>query len=156
MYKINQWTLTICAVSIISGILLYIIPKSNQKNLFKVIVSTILVYSVIHPLIGSKGIDFRIDDFLSDNYQVSENLDNYALNSMLSSAEKAIEELLEAEATENKISCNFKCECIIENNEIAIKKILVKSFLTDSEKDLIIDIITEFAFDESVVTFEGE
>ena len=82
MDKIRQWTLAVSTISMISGILLFIVPKSTQKNCFKVIVSIILIYSVIHPLIGSKGIDFNISDFLSDNYHASENLDNYTLNSM--------------------------------------------------------------------------
>lgn len=156
MDKISKWTLTISAVSIMSGILLFIVPKSSQKNYFKVIVSIILIYSVMQPIIGSKGIDFNVGDFLSDNYQVSENLDKYALNSMTRSAEKAIEDLLETSAFEQKLTCTFKCECAVVNNEIVVKIISVRSLSENYDKDTAIDIVTDFGFDESVIIFEGE
>ena len=60
MDKINNWALTVSAVSVISGLLLYIVPKSSQKKYFRVIVTIILVYASFLPFVSAEGIDFNI------------------------------------------------------------------------------------------------
>ena len=94
MNEIRQWVLTISAVSIISGILISLVPKSSHKNLYKTITGLVLVYTFFQPFIDSKDIDFNINDYLFYNYSVSENADKYAQASIIRSAEKAIEEIL--------------------------------------------------------------
>lgn len=156
MDKIKQWTLTVSAISIISGILLSLLPKSMNKSYFKVIASIIIIYAVLQPFIGSNSIDFKIDDFLKDNYQVSENLDKYAISSMISSAERAIEDLYSEKAESYGIDLTFECECIIKNDEIAVKKITVYPIPDSNEIELIEEWSETFGFDKSIVIFEGE
>lgn len=156
MDKIRQWTLTVSAVSIVSGLLLSIIPKSSQKSFFKVVASVIMLHTILLPVINSKGIDFDLENFLSDNYQVSENLDKYALRSMIHSAEKAIEDLLYSKTKELGIDCRFECECEIRNEEIAVTEIIVYSPDEAEQKLEIQNLINDFGFDESYIVFEGE
>ena len=74
MKDIKQWAIMISAVSIISGVLISILPKSSHKNLFKTITGILLLYSAITPILGAGGIDFNIKEYLDDNYAVSEAL----------------------------------------------------------------------------------
>lgn len=156
MDKIRQWTLTVSAVSVISGVLLSLLPEKMNKSYFKVVTSIILIYAIVQPLTGSYGYGFNANDYLKDNYQVSEDLDKYAVNSIISSAEKAIENLYSDKAEENGLNINFDCECNITNNEITVEKI--KAYPTDnSEERRLVEAWTEeFGFDKSIVVFEGE
>lgn len=156
MNKIRQWSLIVSAVSVISGLLLSVIPKSSQKSFFKVIVTVVLIYAVLQPAVNSKGIDFRINDFLSDNYQISENLDKYALSSMIRSAEKAIEDLLENKAEEQNLNCRFKCDCEMINDEIVIKQIIVYSSQDTEVLFSISEMISGLGIDKSYIVFKGE
>lgn len=156
MNEIRQWVLTISAVSIISGILISLVPKSSYKNLYKTIIGLVLVYTFLQPFIDSKDIDFNINDYLFDNYSVSENADKYAQASIIRSAEKAIEEILIEESEALKIECTFKCSCKIKNEEIIVEQISVK-FKTDKEDKKSIEELTEkLGFDKTVLVFEGE
>ncbi len=156
MNEIRQWTLTVSAVSIMSGILNCLLPKSMQKNIFKVVAGIVIIYAFLEPLTGVNRLDFKVNDFLKDNYQVSENIDKYAVNSMINSAEKAIEDLLFEKAEENNIDCKFECKCILTENQIIVSQITVSPRLSQNEKTLIESWSESYGFDKSIIIFEGE
>ena len=91
MDEVKKWAITISGVSILSGIISSLLPEDSYKKLFRFIAGVFLLYAVLQPLFGRNSIDFNIGDYLSDNYEVSDNIDKYAKSAMLSSAEKAIE-----------------------------------------------------------------
>ena len=156
MNEIRQWVLTISAVSIISGILISLVPKSSYKNLYKTITGLVLVYTFLQPFIDSKDIDFNINDYLFDNYSVSENADKYAQASIIRSAEKAIEEILIEESEALEIECSFKCSCKIKGEELIVEQISVKSKSYKLDKNSIEELAEKFGFDKTVLVFEGE
>ena len=156
MEKVRQWTLIVSAVSVMSGILTSVLPKNMHKNYFKVISGIIIIYAVLQPLTGTNGIDFKMNDFLSDNYQVSNELDKYAVSAMVNSAEKAIEDILNEKAKEMSIECKFKCECYIRNDQMEVRKISVNPNVNPTEKKLIEDLCEDYGFNNSVVFFAGE
>lgn len=156
MDKIKQWTLTISAVSIISGIIYAVLPRDTNKNFFKAIVSIIIIYTALQPLIGTKSIDFRISDYLKDNYQVSESIDKYALSAMINSAEKAIEDLLAEKSQVLEMSVDFRCRCYEENNEIMVEEISVSSETGEYDYEKIENLIESLGFDKGVIVYEGE
>ena len=156
MDEIKQWVLTISAVSIVSGVLISVLPKSSHKNLFKTITGIVLIYSAITPILGADGIDFNIEDYLVDNYSVSENIDKYALSSVVDSAEKAIEDIMLREAANNNIECRFSCGCVIENDKILPNKIIVTPKPSEDDMNKIILIAENLGFDKNAISFEGE
>ena len=156
MSKTTQWALTVSAVSIVSGILTYLLPKSSQKNFFKVLTGIIFIYAVFQPLTGNKDIDFKIDNYLSENYSVSENFDKYALDSVVRSAEKAIEDLLNLKAEEKNINCVFRCECSVKSEEIYVKNLYATYSGDQSMKEHIYKIVSDIGLSESVIVFEGD
>ncbi len=156
MNDMRQWTLILSSILILSGLLLALLPQSTHKNIFKVIISILLVYASLLPFIGSRGIDFRISDFVKDNYQVSENMDKYALSAMVRSAEKAIENILTEKAESENLKLDFKCYCEIANDEIEIKKISVSPTPDKTAINTLENIIVSLGFETSVLCFEGE
>ena len=156
MDKIRQWTLTLSAISIISGLILVILPQGTNKKLFKVIVSVIMIYAALQPIIGMEGIDFNIGDYLKDNYRVSENIDKYALSAMINSAEKAIENLLAEKAEEMNLNFTFSCVCSEADGEISVEKIIVSPKADENEKEIIESIIESLGFDKSIIIYEVE
>ena len=156
MDKIKQWSVAVSSVAIISGLLISVLPDNMHKKTFKLITSVILIYAFMLPVIGTNDIDFNIDRFLKDNYRVSENIDKYAMSSVISSAEKAIENLLSAGADEENISCRFECECILKDGQISVKRINVVSFVTEKEKAIIYNLAESLGLGKSIVDFTGE
>ena len=156
MDKIKQWCLTISAISILSGVLVSLLPESGHKNLFKTVVGIIMIYAVILPLTDGKGVDFNIEEFIVDNYSVSEDIDKYALSSMVDSAEKAIENLLSEEAEKSGIDCKFKCRCIVKDNKIEVEEISVTTDINENEIMVIENISESMGFSKDKIIFEGE
>ena len=151
---IRQWTIVISSVTIISGVLISLLPENSHKNLYKTIVGIVLLYAFIQPFTGGYNIDFKVIDYISDNYKVSENIDKYALSSMINSAENSIEKLLAQEATNKSIECTFTCKCAVENEQIVVKKIIIENLQPQSHQT-IIDIAETFGFSGNIIEFAG-
>lgn len=156
MDKIKQWTLTLSAISIISGLILVILPQDTNKKLFKVIVSVVMIYAALQPIISMKGIDLNIGDYLKDNYQVSENIDKYALSAMINSAEKAIENLLAEKSEELNLKFTFSCVCSETDGEISVEEIIIFPKADENEKEILESIIESLGFDKSIIIYEVE
>ncbi len=156
MGTIKQWVITVSTVSIISGILISVLPKSTQKTLFKSIVSVLMIYAFLLPIVKAQKIKFNIDDYLSDNYRISNDANEYALLSIVSSAEKAIENLLDEEAEKQKINCKFICKCEVTDDAITVKKLTVKPEQNKFDVKKIYEIADSFGINTEVIVFEGE
>lgn len=156
MDTIRQWVITVSVVSVISGVLMSLLPKSNNKNLFRSIAGVIMIYTFLQPLIGTQSLKINISDYLSDNYSISESIDEYADLSIISSAEKAIENLLTQEAEKLKISCSFTCRCKVENEKIHINSITVKPKPDENSIKKIYEIADSLAIERNAIVFEGE
>ena len=156
MSDIKQWAVNLSVISILSGLLLALLPQSTHKKVFKVVVSILLIYASVLPFIGSKSIDFNLSDYMKDNYQVSENTDKYALSAMVRSAEKAIENILTEKAESKNLNMKFKCRCEIVGDEIEIKKIFVSPMPDTPTIEKLENIIVSMGFEASVLYFEGE
>lgn len=156
MDSIKKWTLLISAVAVISGILLSVLPEGKLKGAYKALTGVILLYAFLYPMLSGNTIDFDVADFLSDNYEISENIDKYALSAVISSAEKAIKELLEGEIKKNNINCEIKVQCSEENGEILIDSLCFTGTLAKEEKTQVINIAKSLGFREDAIIFIGE
>lgn len=154
MDKIGDWALTVSVVSIISGLLPALLPKDYKKRIYRVFTCIMLLYAIIQPFVGSDGVDFDIESYLKDNYSVSNNIDTYANSPVISSAEKAIEELLSDECSKRNFDCVSDCRCKIINNEIVLETITVKN--VSENKEAVCEIIESLGFSRDKIVFEGE
>ena len=156
MDNIKQWVVTLSAISIISGVLISLLPKSSHKTLYKSLTAIIMVYAVLQPLTYTKKLQLNIDDYLYENYSISNSLDDYAISSVVDSAETAIENLFIEEAEKLEIDCNFQCSCEEKNNEITVTKLTVTPKLTPEDKEEIYNIAKSLGVNTEVIVFEGE
>lgn len=156
MEKIRQWTIMVSSVAVVSGVLVALLPKSSHKNLYKVMVSIVMTYALLLPLTETYDFEFNISDYLHDNYAVSENIDKYAQNTLLGSAEKTINGILVDEATKVDISCEFITECELIDSNVEVIRITVKNVADQNEKSKIFEMIVALGFDEKIIVFAGE
>ena len=156
MDKNKNWIITISMVAIISGIIESLLPDKKYKKLFRFISCTVLLYVFLQPIIGNNSINFHIEDYLSDNYEVSENIDKLAQNAMTDSAEKAIEDMFTDFAEENNIEFKVRCKCTVIDNEIKIDNIFVTDCAPTESVDMIINFAINSGFDKNQLIFQGE
>lgn len=156
MDKVKQWSLMISAVCIFSGVLLSLLPNSKLKPAYKTLTGILLIYVFLYPLIDSKTLYINIDDYIRDNYQVSENIDKYALSSMIHSAETAIEKFLEESLYKSGIICDVSVKCNSSNDEIVIERIEISGITAAESKQQIIAIALELGFKTDLICFSGE
>ena len=156
MDNIKQWVVTLSAISIISGVLISLLPKSSHKTLYKSLSAIIMVYAVLQPLTYTKKLQLNIDDYLYENYSISNSLDDYAISSVVDSAETAIENLFIEEAEKLEIDCNFQCSCEEKNNKITVTKLTVTPKLTPEDIEEIYNIAKSLGVNTEVIVFEGE
>lgn len=147
--------MVISAVSVLSGVLLSVVPTGKLKIAYKSLISVILVYTFLLGVIEFNSIDFNAEEYIKDNYKVSENLDRYAIDSMISSAEKAIEGLLDDYAEKSDIECMFKVVCAEEDGNIVVNEISV-SDCTEADASKIYDLITALGFEKNIISISGE
>ena len=150
MDEVKKWAVTVSAVSIISGVVASLLPDDSYKNLFRFIAGIILVYAVLQPLIGKNSIEFDINEYIKENYEVSEDIDKYAQNAMLDSAEKAIENLLSDFAEKNNTDLKINCKCEVQEGNIVINEIRVADCVPEENLGIIKQFAIESGFDESV------
>lgn len=155
MESVKKWTLLISAVAVVSGILLSVLPEGKLKKAYKTLTGVILVYAFFYPVVSGYYVDFSVKDFLSDNYEISENIDKYALSAVISSAQKAIRELLEDELQKKNIHSSITVECGESEGEIKIISVSFSDLLTKEEKNEVIDICINFGIDEDIIKFIG-
>ena len=156
MDTVRQWAITVSAVSIICGVLTSLLPKSSHKTLYKTIASILMVYTFLQPMMHGEDFEFSINDYLSENYSVSNNIDEYALSSVVNSAEKAIENLFIQEAEKINIDCSFRCVCQAINNKISVSKLIVTSNDNTDISNEIYKIANLLEINSEVIIFEGE
>lgn len=156
MEKIKQWAILVSAVSIVSGVLISLLPKGKLKAAYKSFVGVIMVYALLSPIFGTKGLDFSVDEYLSNNYEVSENIDNYALSSMISSAEKAIVDILKDELSEKNIIADVEAKCVLENDEIKLESIVFYGEFSENHKEVIMSLSEKLGFEKQTISFTGE
>ena len=152
----KSWIVTISMISIISGIIESLLPDRKYKKLFRFVAATVLLYVFLQPVMGNKIINFNINDYLSDNYEVSESIDKFAQNAIVDSAEKAIEDMFLDFAGDNSITCKVKCKCSVVDNKIMVDNIYVSDCATKESEELIIDFAFNSGFDKSQLIFQGE
>lgn len=156
MEEIKKWTLLISAVAVISGVLLSVLPEGKLKKAYKTLTGVILVYAFLYPLVSGHYIGFTMNEFLSDNYEISENIDKYALSAIISSAQKAIKELIESELEKKSIESKVTVQCTESGGEIKVTSVSFLDDLSDTIKSKVIDICLSFGIDKDIIKFTGE
>lgn len=151
----KSWIISISLVSIINGIIESFLPDGKYKKMFRFSVGIILLYVIIQPLTGINAVNFSIDNYLSDNYEISENIDIYAQKAIVSSAEKAIEDMFIDFARDHNINYKVKCICSVSEDQISIDKIYITDYKPADAYKTILTFAVSSGIDKNKLIFKG-
>lgn len=156
MKDIKQWCNVICIVAILSGVFITLIPENKLKQLYKFIVSGLIIYAVIIPFNSGADFDFKIEDYILQNEELKIQYKEKSYNVIMQSLEEALETEIKNTALCNgyNLSCKVKC-CVMDDNYY-IDKIILIGYLTDADKEELENLLSTFKTKQTVIVFEGE
>lgn len=153
----KSWIITICVVSVVSGILSCVMPRSSAKKAFQYVCSVVLVYAVLYPFISGS---FEFPDlekiFGSDkadtSYEFSSKSEEVYLiaaqSGCISAAENVLKEI-------NIAYDEVTAHCVTDDGEIILKKISVFGSYSQEQKEQIKKALYKTFPEKTVIEFEG-
>ncbi|MFI3142141.1 MAG: hypothetical protein R3Y27_07555 [Clostridia bacterium] len=132
----------ICLVSILSGVLLSIIPKSKMKSAFNMLCISILIYTIVFPLSSYDLTSLDFDSLLSINTELEQDYEEQNERLTIQTSETIIEETIKEQLSENKIEFDeVQVICVYEDENLVIDDINVIGDFTEQESEIISEII---------------
>ena len=148
MDTLKQWCITVSAVSIISGILMYLVPKSSSKSAYRVLISILLLYVLITPFGKLHKIDYDISKIIPDK----ENTVTDAHEGELYIAQKTYERYIESQLED--IEC--ECICSYSQGELVLQSITIITFVSDEQRVVIFQKLENVGDENTTVLFRGD
>ncbi len=158
MSGINMWCKLVVYVSMISAIVMLIIPENSLKKVFQTLMTVILIFSLMHPLSNNDGIYVNFNDFftLQDKNEIKNELANYKnmpiVNSVQSETEKYLNEKMKSSGVD--AVCNVVCS--VKDNTVYVDKVTVETHIDEGDKKHILTVIREICTNESEIIINGE
>lgn len=153
MGQINDWIISIAVVSIAAGVITCIIPKSKLKKTYCILISVLMLYTVMLPIIRNNKIKFDIDAVFDIDGEVSLNLNEKNESVMIASAQTGIENAIVRLFSENSIQYEkIDVKCKIENEGIKNQSVSV-SGNREADEEAIVNIIRQCVGNEATIKF---
>lgn len=153
MELIDSWCKTVCVVTIISAVIVSVIPHNKLSSSIKVLTAVILIYSVILPLTQIKAGDYKLDFSVSspDN----EFIENLATSDLIRCAQNELKK--EAESILKKYNEESECTVAIsaEEGEAVIESIEITGLFSSDEQKLIKEELCTAFGNEINIKFSG-
>lgn len=158
MEKINSWCRIIALISLLSSVLLLVVPESRIKKAFKTLLSFILIYAFISPL-SNIDADFSfVDNYLSGVSSDSQEkiINDYQYYPVIQAGEAELE--IYFNDIISKCGAQGKCEviCNYEEERILIKEVIIHGLIGEKERNLITDEVRKVGDEETIISFSGE
>lgn len=156
MNDVKQWCMLISAVSIVSGIIMSIIPESKLKKVYNCLVTVLLVYVFILPLIKEEKYDFDFKSYLKQNEEVSKEFSDKSFLPAESVINSEIGESIERRLKENGFDADCTVKCTVGQNNFSVDKITVLIADDFSKNEIINDILKEYTTALTKIEFVGD
>ncbi len=158
MEKISLWCKSIALVSVISSLIMFVVPEGSCKKAFRTLFSFIMIYTVVSPLIGQKPDFSFIKDYseYKTEYNISDTSEKYDYNPLVSAAESETEKYFASLLDE--IGSEGYCEVTYDLESEKLKICEIRFFdVTDYEHKSFLKKETEKIFhDDVIILFSGE
>ncbi len=154
MKNIENWSKAICMVTIISGVIVSVIPKNKLSSAYKTLVAILLLYLFINPI--SSLID-DISSFSINSASYNEQqIYSIADTQVIDSGEIALSEKIESLLSENGYETS--CDAVLTEveDQVYSADIVIYGKFTEPEQADIIKIISEEVDTEIHISFSGE
>lgn len=151
MDKLQLWCKGFSAVTIISGVLLALLPSGKLTSSFKTLTAIILTVMFVSPLVDIKNTDLYALNIFDDK-KLSEVSDEVNCNQYLF-AERTVEN--EIDKLLNNSGLNISCDVIISDTDknFLIEKIIINGKYDETEKSLIENKINELFKEKMNIEF---
>lgn len=154
--ELNQWCNLIAIVSVISAVLLLIIPHSKTKKSFEALLTLILVMSMISPF-AQDGFNLNIlsaDINKLDDKEIIKNAE--ALNPLLYVVETESSSYIEKACSDAGFDCKCVVKCKYVDGNLIIAQVNLNGKLNKNEKSTAEEIILSICNRETVIIFEDD
>ncbi len=152
---IKNWASIICIVAIVSGIFVVIIPESKIKKVYRVMVTSFLLYAFLLPFINKNYVSFDFSEFLNTNERLKEEYNEESYDIFEESAKKVLENEIETKLKNSGVNVKVKVECTVEEENFSVEKITVICDMTEQSIGAITEMLDEFKTENTRVVFEG-
>ena len=156
MSDVKQWCVLISTTAIISGVLLSVIPSGKLKNVYNTLVSILLIYSILLPLISEDKFDFDFSSYLGQNEAVSESFQKSSYLPAKGVASAEIEKSIEQHLKTNGIDIKCRVECSITKDSFGIDEISIEILSSGADKSKIEALLKDYVTESTKIVFVGD
>ncbi len=157
MDLLSTWCRMLAFISVLSGVVNFLIPDGSVKKVYKTLCTAVLVFSLVSAL-GRTDIKSAVKMFDKSKTQIAveDRYNSYIEDQLLSLAEKEIENLILSETSELTEKGNIEVRCYASQNESIAVKVKIKGNFSSVEKDELVKRITAVTGGETELIFEGD
>lgn len=152
MDTLKQWCITVSAVSIVSGVLMYLVPKGGSKSTYRVLVSILLLYVLVSPFGKLHKIDFDFSEIIPDKESVVTDTHEGELYI----AQKTYERYIESQLKESVGDVECECICFYSDGELVLKSITIITFVPEEQRAEILQKLEDTWDENTTVLFRSD
>ncbi len=151
MTEVKTVCSSICVVSVVSGVILALMPESRLKNSFKAVTAIILIYTAVTFFSGFdyKNIDFKLGE-KSDRQET----EPYHEMFILSKSEQMLKQEASDLLSENGMNISLTAELELDGDTIT-KKIIIFDCISDKERNTVVRLLKKRYGQDIIIDFSG-
>ena len=155
MKSIENWCISVSVVSVITGIITTLLPKSALKNTYFILTGIVTLYVCIQPFTDWR--EFQVDFEKILSYREQNNSSDVDYNSsILYAAEQTYKKYIDSKLKEMSQKAECTCECEYANEKLYITKITIYGNISDESQEKFINEIKDIIQETTVVEFRGD
>lgn len=158
MDKISAWCKMITLISILSSVLMLVLPEGKSKKAFKMLFSFIIIYSFVSTLSEIRTDFSHISKYFDDweNSAVSEDFNDYENYPIISAAESETEKYFNDLLSNIGMEGYCEAVCDTEAGRIILLEIYINAKADESQKKTIAEEVVKIYGEETTIIFSGE
>lgn len=153
MEKIKSQIIIIVIVTIVSTVLLCVVPQGKLRSAFKILCALVIVYSIIAPF-ASFDFDSLDFDSLFEKEEQRELYSNQSNDAALMAANEGFERAAEGLLKENGYEIeSIEAECAIEEDEVILKRLTIYGPFKSDEQSKLSEILRQITGENTEIVY---
>ncbi len=156
MEKITSWCKIISLISIMSSVVLLLLPESKSKNAFRTLFSFIMIYSFVMSFSDTEADFTKVSHYLniSENKNGYEYYEKYSSYPAISAAESETEKYFNNFISSSAFEGSCKAVCISESDKISVSEIIFSGSFDEYEKNIIKEEVRRVCGEKASIIFQ--
>lgn len=158
MDQFENWCRNITLFSIVSSVFSFILPEDGNKKIFNVFLSFIMIFIAFGSFRNNEDSVFDFDVIFTKNnsLNIEEKADEYKKGALLEVSESEIEKHIKDSLFKSGIVCECSVSCFYDKDIIKVKYISIEGSITEKDKKVLNEIISEITDNETDIILNGE